>query len=354
MSVRKTVLLVSLFHPELVRGGAQQVCYELFQGLRDDPEYRPVLLASIDDSHYPALFKSGARITGFDGRSDEYLFLSRGYDHWWHRLAEPLLLDSFADFLGQIRPDMVHFHHFMTYGVELISLTRRVLPEARLVFTFHEFLAICNARGHMVRPYDNSLCRQATQVRCHQCFPERSPEDFFLRKMWLQAHLARIDAFTCPSRFMLDHYADWGIERHRLFHVDNGQSNYAGNADPAGRHTAGVPTSVPTDDRANRFGFFGQMIDAKGVHILLRAVDILRAEGFTGFTVELNGDNLSFASPAIQAEIAAVPRARGATPARPSVSCGTTAPTKPPNCATAWAASTGASCRRSGGKPLCW
>lgn len=303
MSPRKTVLLVSLFHPELVRGGAQQVCYELFQGLADDPEYRPVLLASVDDSHYPALFKSGARITGFDGRSDEYLFLSRGYDHWWHRLAEPLLIDSFADFLGQIRPDIVHFHHFMTYGVELISLTRRVLPDSRLVFTFHEFLAICNAHGHMVRPYDHSLCRQATQVRCHQCFPERSPEDFFLRKMWLQAHLAEIDAFTCPSRFMLDHYADWGLERDRLFHVGNGQSNYAAGAATPARDAAARAAADRADTPANRFGFFGQLVDAKGVQILLRAVDILRAEGFTGFTVELNGDNLNYASPEIRAEI---------------------------------------------------
>jgi hypothetical protein len=37
MSDKKTVLLVSLFHPELVRGGAQQVCYELFEGLRRRP-----------------------------------------------------------------------------------------------------------------------------------------------------------------------------------------------------------------------------------------------------------------------------------------------------------------------------
>src|SRR5205085_2643272 len=86
MSDKKTVLLVSLFHPELVRGGAQQVCYELFEGLRDDPEYRPVLLASIDAT-YPALYKSGARITGFDERPDEFLFLSRDYDHWWHRTS---------------------------------------------------------------------------------------------------------------------------------------------------------------------------------------------------------------------------------------------------------------------------
>ena len=61
------VLLMSLYHPELVRGGAQQVCYELFEALREAPGFRPFLLAAIDNS-YPALFKSGARITGFDGR----------------------------------------------------------------------------------------------------------------------------------------------------------------------------------------------------------------------------------------------------------------------------------------------
>ena len=29
------VLLLSLHHPELVRGGAQQVAYELFEGLKE-------------------------------------------------------------------------------------------------------------------------------------------------------------------------------------------------------------------------------------------------------------------------------------------------------------------------------
>jgi hypothetical protein len=28
------VLLISVYHPELVRGGAQQICYELFKGLQ--------------------------------------------------------------------------------------------------------------------------------------------------------------------------------------------------------------------------------------------------------------------------------------------------------------------------------
>jgi glycosyltransferase involved in cell wall biosynthesis len=45
------------------------------------------------------------------------------------------------------------------------------------------------------------------------------------------------------------------------------------------------------------------MVDAKGVHIILRAVSLLRGEGFTGFTIELNGDNLRYASEAVRKEI---------------------------------------------------
>src|SRR5690349_20217175 len=144
MSDKKTVLLVSFFHPELVRGGAQQVCYELFQGLRDEPDVEPTLLASVDDS-MPALYKSGARITGFDRRPNEFLFLSRDYDYTWHRVPSDLLIESYVEFLELVRPDVVHFHHFLTLGIDLLSITRRTLPNARIVFTFHEFLAICAA-----------------------------------------------------------------------------------------------------------------------------------------------------------------------------------------------------------------
>ena len=52
-----------------------------------------------------------------------------------------------------------------------------------------------------------------------------------------------------------------------------------------------------------RFGFFGQYIDVKGVHIILRAVQILRSRNFTDFRIELNGDNIHLATPAIRQEI---------------------------------------------------
>jgi glycosyltransferase involved in cell wall biosynthesis len=288
---KRKVLLISLFHPELVRGGAQQVCYELFEGLRADPEIEPVLLASIDSS-YPALYKSGARITGFDGRPNEFLYLSADYDHLWHKTGSPLHIEAFVEFLELIQPEVVHFHHFLTLGIDLITLTRRILPDCRIVFTFHEFLSICDAHGHMVRTTDKSLCTHASPIRCHQCFPGRSPEQFLMRKMWFMRHLEVADAYTCPSRFMIEHYVRWGLPREKIRHVTNGQRNYG----LTGRTT-------PAPGPKTRFGFFGQMVDAKGVHIILRAVSLLRGEGFTGFTVELNGDNLRFASEGVRKEI---------------------------------------------------
>jgi glycosyltransferase involved in cell wall biosynthesis len=278
------VLLISLFHPELVRGGAQQICYELFLGLRDRPDVEATLLASVDSS-IPALYKSGARITGFDRRPNEYLFLSRNYDYLWHKVPDPLLIDAYVEFLQLIEPDVVHFHHFLTLGIDLITITRKALPHARIVFTFHEFLSICFADGQMVRKTDKSLCSEASGVRCHQCFPDLSPEFFFLREMWTKKHFEAVDVFTTPSRFMINHYTKWGIGADRIRHIPNGQADYS----------AGVTLQ---EGRAakNRFGFFGQFVDNKGVHVILEAVEHLRTSGFTNFVVELNGDNLRYAS----------------------------------------------------------
>lgn len=285
------VLLVSLFHPELVRGGAQQICYELFEGLKEVPGVEPVLLSAIEP-RFSSLYKSGARITGFDGRPNEYVFLSRGYDYWWHKSSDPLLLEAYVEFLELVRPDVVHFHHFLLFGINLVGLTRKILPHAKLVFTFHEFLTICAADGQMLRKTDGTLCRQASNVRCHQCFPERGPEQFFMRSMWMKKHLAGIDVFTTPSRFMIEHYVDWGIDRERIVHVTNAQRDYSNGID-----------RVDPREKRNRFGFFGQLVDNKGVWLILRAVQLLRAEEFTDFTVEINGDNLLYASEERRKEI---------------------------------------------------
>jgi glycosyltransferase involved in cell wall biosynthesis len=110
--------------------------------------------------------------------------------------------------------------------------------------------------------------------------------------MWFMRHLQEVDVFTCPSSFMIDRYVAWGIDAEKIRHVSNGQADCTrGSTLPA------------FDGPKNRFGFFGQMVDIKGIQIILRAVAILREQGFTNFKVELNGGNLRYATPALAKEI---------------------------------------------------
>jgi glycosyltransferase involved in cell wall biosynthesis len=162
---------------------------------------------------------------------------------------------------------------------------------------------MCDANGHMVRRTDGSLCQYASSVRCHQCFPERGPEQFFMREMWFKRHLMAVDVFTTPSRFMIDPFVRWGIEADRIRHVTNGQRDYSGGC-------------LPVEQRLkrNRFGFFGQMVDVKGVQIILRAVRQLRSEGFNDFVIELNGDNLRYATDCVREEIEDFLSEEGARP----------------------------------------
>ena len=55
------------------------------------------------------------------------------------------------DFLATYRPDVVHFQHTVHIGFDAISTLRRVLPEAPILYTLHEYLPICHRHGQMLR-----------------------------------------------------------------------------------------------------------------------------------------------------------------------------------------------------------
>ena len=317
------MLLISLFHPELVRGGAQQVCYELFEGLREQPDIEPFLLASIDAELPRALQERRAH----------------------HRLRRPAQRIPVP--VGRLRPSLAQdrLDRCMsrrsssssrrsvptscisiiscTLGIDLLTLTRRVLPECRIVFTFHEFMAICDAHGHMVRTKDKSLCSQASPRALPPmlsgalagAFPDAQDVD--------HAASGGRPCLTCPSRFMIEHYVDWGLPRDKIHHVTNGQRNYGAE------HARGRRRPAPS----NRFGFFGQLVDDKGVHVLLRAVGLLRAEGFADFSVRAQWRQSALRQRGRARGDRGVPRRRSRSCRRRSGSCSPTAPTRSISCA---------------------
>jgi glycosyltransferase involved in cell wall biosynthesis len=65
-----------------------------------------------------------------------------------------------------------------------------------------------------------------------------------------------------------------------------------------------APEPEPTRLKAIRFGFFGQFVDNKGIHVLLKAGDLLnRSQPLRPFQIVINGGNKNFASGEYQRKV---------------------------------------------------
>lgn len=269
------ILVVSHTHPRLTRGGAEIAAYEQFRRLKGAPGITAFFLAGNGGWHAR---RPGIAIQRPWG-PDEFLADTPGYDHFRHANPNPALSREFGELLVELRPDIVHFHHYLGFGVELFAAVRRHAPQARLVLTLHEYLLPCNHFGQMVTRPDLALCTESSPQRCHRCFPEHDPRSFFMRELWLKRFLAEVDLFIAPSRFLLERHVAWGLPRERFALLEN--------LLPAG-HAAATAPGPRRGGGPFRAGFFGQLSRLKGVDVLLRAAELLEERGVNA-VIELHG-----------------------------------------------------------------
>src|SRR5690606_28099821 len=90
------------------------------------------------------------------GRSGDELLLWTGhFDRFFQSQIDlHAVVPELTELLTTFRPDIVHFHHTLLIGVEAIALVRRVLPEAKILLTLHDYYAICPQEGQMVTAPD--------------------------------------------------------------------------------------------------------------------------------------------------------------------------------------------------------
>lgn len=281
------VLIVSLYHPEIMRGGAQEVAYELFQAAQRDGDISPMLLCCVNGQTHSGVVTNGATITGFEGRKNEFIFISQNFDLFLQKIKVPIAVGRYLEFLEWTEPEVVHIHHSLFFGMELLTATRRALPKATILYTLHEFIPICLAKGQMVRQSDDQLCSYSSPYRCHECFPDVSMDSFFARKSWMLKHFEVVDTFITPSHHAKSLYVDWGLDEKRVVVIPNGQTNLATEAQSA---------SGPDPEIRNRFAFFGQLVDNKGLHVLLLAVKDLVRQGMSDFSIDVHGANFEAAT----------------------------------------------------------
>jgi len=224
---KQKVLYVVHNHPNLFPGGAETYALELYEAMRSSDEFEPIMVARIGPNHgggTPA-FHPGAPFTSIEGDPNQYYLFTdhNGYDFFNGIYGDRALYTThFANFLRTHRPDVVHFQHTLFLGYDLLSVTRRVLPEAAIVYTLQEYIAICHNNGQLVRRWENELCLEPSPRRCCECFPELSPQSFFLRERFIKSQLSVVDLFVTPSASALERYVHWGVPRERIAHEPHG------------------------------------------------------------------------------------------------------------------------------------
>jgi glycosyltransferase involved in cell wall biosynthesis len=273
------IMVVSHGHPARSPGGGENAAYALFQGLQQRHgvnalfAYREPPTQTDRDVLSPLT----ANVTEVALRSE-----TEGFRH--SQRHHELIHRDFRRLLEWFRPSVVHFHHYMHLGLELLREVRAWSPDAHIALTLHEFLAMCHHDGQMVKTYDGSLCERADPDACNRCFPYIAPEDFLLRELFIKSLLAHVDGFVSPSEFLIGRYVSWGLPVERFTFIENGVPHVDGHG------------LVREAASGRRFGFFGQIWPTKGLHVLLEAMSFLPAELRTGpapITLDVHGSGLS-------------------------------------------------------------
>lgn len=280
MLEKQKILIISHAHPKISKGGGENAAYNLFKEIQHRDNYEVILLA-YNPLGSPNNLGKYLEVCAFDG--SEIMLSGGSADHFiFSQLNTKLIWENFRDLLDYFQPTIVHFHHYVHIGLEMIREVRKYSKDAPIIMTLHEYLAICNNNGQMIKTSNHKLCYQAIPTDCHKCFPNKSPEDFQLRELYIKSFFNLIDIFIAPSKFLLNRYMTWGVPQEKMVHLDNGQPNI----------TPVKPRTISVRESRNHFAYFGQINIYKGILVILEAMSNLPREVRSNIVLNIHGANL--------------------------------------------------------------
>lgn len=246
--------------------------------------------------------------------------LIRRLDLDWRRSPDPsrylydnpVIADHLATYLEEIKPHLVHVTSCETLSASVIPTIKKAgLP---LILSLTDFWFLC-PRINLLRSDGENCDGQTTPWECLQCqlrdsrlyrWPRhvigergiaklltavsRHPiftrqrglrgkaGDIEERKAFLMQILELPDMRLTASRFVRDVYYQNGVDKPIEIHP------YGHDLSWLKKYIGKTPSDVI------RFGFIGQIIHSKGVHMLLEAARILWAAGETSFSVVIYGN----------------------------------------------------------------
>ena len=179
--------------------------------------------------------------------------------------------EGFEQTLINFNPDVIHFHHLSGLSLDLPAIAAKYWMPS--VFTCHDYYLAC-PRGQLIRN-DLAICEKTEKKICPACL-----EPAGLRRRWFPRFSAygrfnraaagavrNLDAFIAPSLWMFDFFGNHVAPRERLYYVEHGLDN--------------IEILPPEPSKNMRFAYMGSLIPSKGIHLLIKAFQLLPLDRIT-------------------------------------------------------------------------
>jgi glycosyltransferase involved in cell wall biosynthesis len=230
------------------------------------------------------------------------------------------IAEKFGMLLDQINPDIVHIQHLLYLSADIIEETRkRNIP---IVFTLNDYWLIC-PQGQLLK-IKMDVCDMHSCSECADCIlyqlsiKKNVLSSYYLLKRYLPENLIRlaqniylqcsklsflsknkidilikeriiymkdicskIDLFISPSEFLRNKFIEYGIKENQIVYLKHGLNS------------GGLRILPKKPYNKLRFGFIGNLMPAKGVHVLIESFNKIKNENAE---LRIYGRNLSYKS----------------------------------------------------------
>jgi len=259
------VLYVCHGHPALAKGGGELAAWRLFECFSE--RYGPQACGFLAAASSAAQLPPGCEV------------MSMGPQQWLIKPSSNSLIHDTAvslrrtgqlhQALASFQPDLIHLHHYLHVGIDLVHALRRWFPAAKVLLTLHEYWGPCALEGRLLRS-TGELCNGPDPEACNECLGGQARDGLAIRALRLQRFFAVIDHLIAPSFFLKQRYLHWGVPGTRISVMENL---------PAVHSVEERPPRVW--DGVLRLGYCGQVNPWKGLDLILEAVALAHASGIS-------------------------------------------------------------------------
>ena len=136
-----SILYVAHAYPRFNKGGAEISAYRLFQAFREALEWQgSAFLAACPDN---TMLKPGCQVMGL---GENQWLVKRSFDPLLHDTDVNLNLGKHGflrQALSELDPKVIHIHHYVHIGLDLLYALKRWFPSAKVILTLYEYWGMC-------------------------------------------------------------------------------------------------------------------------------------------------------------------------------------------------------------------